>query len=111
MKKYMLAQGESEAPEEIRELCVSVVRTTEEAAGKMKEDQDYNAILISFPSMIPGIESVIDLVKKNNIDLLAFTILILTDAEHIPQDEKYLGGVVRNRGGTWKLSLAKSLHQ
>lgn len=94
MKKYMLVQGEQEAPEEIRKLCGTVVRTAEEAVEKIEKEQNYNAVLIHLPSTISGIQSVIDLVEKNNSDLLAFPILILTDAEHIAMDEQYLGGVV-----------------
>lgn len=90
----MLVQGENEAPEEIRRLCGTVVRTAGEAAERIQKEQDYNAVLINLPSTIPGVQSVIDLVEKNNSDLLAFPILILTDAEHIVRDEHYLGGVV-----------------
>ena len=94
MKKYLLVHQEGTVPEELRELSVFSAFTAEEAVSGIRENPDYSAVLIRFPSCIPEIRKLIAHVQENNSDLMAVPILILTDRDRAAEDEKYLGGVV-----------------
>lgn len=96
MKNYLLVRSRTNASAEALPIRGKFheVFSAEDAIAALDEDELLSAVLIDTPSEIPEISKLINNVNDRNNDLLAFPILILTDEEHIAQDEQYLGGVV-----------------
>ena len=96
MKNYLMVRSDAGTPAESLPLkgTVREVFSAADAIAAVEAGDLVSAVLIDRPSGIPEIETLIRFVNDRNNDLLAFPILILTDAEHIAEDEKYLGGVV-----------------
>ena len=96
MKNYLLVRngaGAASVPLPLNG-TVREVRTADEAIAAVENGELLSAVLIDTPSALPDVGKLIRCVNDRNSDLLAFPILLLTDSEHIEQDEAFLGGVV-----------------
>ena len=96
MRNYLMVRNGADTSAEPLPLKGYVRETgsAEDAIEAIETGELLNAVLIDTPSEIPGIEKLIRFVNDRNNDLLAFPIVILTDADHIAADEAFLGGVV-----------------
>lgn len=96
MKNYLLVRngaGAASMPLPLNGTFLEV-RTADEAIAAVENGELLSAVLIDTPSALPDVGKLIRCVNDRNSDLLAFPILLLTDSEHIEQDEAFLGGVV-----------------
>ena len=100
MKNYLLVRNGAGAASMPLPLNGTVleVRTADEAIAAVENGELLSAVLIDTPSALPDVGKLIRCVNDRNSDLLAFPILLLTDSEHIEQDEAFLGGVVVDGG-------------
>ena len=96
MKNYLLVHSHQGTPPELQFLRGNLAEASsaDEAIAAAEKGDLLSAVLIDTPSTIPDIQKLISYVDARNNDLLAFPILILSDAEHIGADEQFLGGVV-----------------
>ena len=96
MNNYLLVRSRADASADALPVKGNIreVYSAEDAIAALDGEDLLSAVLIDTPSAIPEIRKLIDCVNDRNNDLLAFPILILTDEEHIGEDEQYLGGVV-----------------
>lgn len=96
MGKYLLLQPEGKQSLEGITVPGTLITasTVNEAAVIVEDCHDLTAVLIDTPSVIPDVRRLINQISRMQNDLLAFPILLLTDADHVSEDEQFLGDVV-----------------
>lgn len=96
MGKYLLLHAGAKPSLEgvLIEGTLMATSSVDEAVSIVEDCPDLSAVLIDTPSAIPDVDRLIKRIGLMQNDLLAFPILLLTDAAHAAEDEKFLGGVV-----------------